>query len=910
MRNHLFLALAVLSMLVVAGCGNSDGPAAGGGERLVQKAATALPPGQSGFVSAAGQAAGMVSGDYGEHIDDQRSLYWSFEAKPAALGSRPGTPEAPKEGVQVYRDAFGVPIVYADTVRDLWFGVGYAVAQDRLFLMDAVRRTGAGTLAELTGCGKSTLAADIQQRVLTYSEAEYQAMFDRLSPDAKDMVLGYVDGANAWREAAMLDPTLVPAEYALLSSTVAEFTVHDVLAAGVYITRFVAAEGGNEFLNIRMLKALQARFGPDEGLKAFQDMVWLEDDKATTTVPRAEGVFSNQPVPAAGRDAVLAAMAAASVNLPETLWKGAGTGHATQPADCDLTGIARAAKAAKSRSARVPELLAEVNDGLAALRTKPRGASFAFAIGRNRTRDGGTLLVSEPQLGYSYPLLLVEYEIHGAGYDARGVSVPILPTVGIGYTPNAAWALTTGYSKTIDSFIETICSTAQRAAGTCAANQYFHQGAWKNLDCRTETVPYRASVNGVPAGPALSSVDVEVCRTVHGPLVARDDAAGKARSVQYAMFGHEIETIEGIREWNRAKTFAEFVDGVRKVTWNENITVATLDGHIGYFHPGLFLARAANTDMRFPIPGEGQFDFGAPLPFDQLPHAADPAQGFLFNWNTKPAFGWLDGEGMGSTSRPGGPGQRGTNLRDTISARSDWTFDALRQIDIDAGTLDPRAREYLPLILAFRVSTVAALSAPQQAALDLVLGWDRRHYDLSIDIADEAARDSPGATIFHEYVKALRLELFGALGADVLDVPVSNSCGRPDTPQTIFTRVSGVGSHLFDQSVMDNLILRILDPASSSLPVLHDWSGGRSRDAVMTAALDRAFAALAAAPLSCDTTTAAGLGQCRRVHPRSYIASLTGVIGPGSDTVPGTSCVTMPYQDRGSWVHRVGFERP
>jgi penicillin G amidase len=25
--------------------------------------------------------------------------------------------------------------------------------------------------------------------------------------------------------------------------------------------------------------------------------------------------------------------------------------------------------------------------------------------------------------------------------------------------------------------------------------------------------------------------------------------------------------------------------------------------------------------------------------------------------------------------------------------------------------------------------------------------------------------------------------------------------------------------------------------------------------------------------------------------------------------VPGTTCVTMPYQDRGSWVHRVGYTR-
>jgi hypothetical protein len=25
--------------------------------------------------------------------------------------------------------------------------------------------------------------------------------------------------------------------------------------------------------------------------------------------------------------------------------------------------------------------------------------------------------------------------------------------------------------------------------------------------------------------------------------------------------------------------------------------------------------------------------------------------------------------------------------------------------------------------------------------------------------------------------------------------------------------------------------------------------------------------------------------------------------------LPGQACVTMPYEDRGSWVHRVGYEK-
>jgi penicillin amidase len=914
-RSRALVAFAIAIVAAVAGCKHSSdvdetGVSPG---TLELKAETALPPGQSGFVSLAGQAQGTLTknpADYGPHIDDQRLMYWQFDAKPAVLGTRPGTPETPKAGVQVYRDSYGVPIVYADNVHDLWFGVGYAVAHDRLFLMDAVRRTGAGTLAELTGCG--TVPADIQTRVLTYSPAEYDAMFAALSQDAKDAVLGYVDGANAWIGVATTDPTMLPAEYALLTSVPQPFTVRDVLAAGVYITRYVAAEGGNEFLNIRMLKDLAAEYGSDaEGRKAFLDMTWLDDPKATTSVPASEGHFSNQAEPVAGREAVFNDMADRALALPETIWKGEGTGNAPPPSECTLIG--RADPKQQRKLEAVQRMLAQVNEGLSSLRRKPTGASFSFAIGSSRTRDGGTLLISAPQLGYSYPLLLVEYEIHGAGYDARGVSVPSLPTVGIGYTPYAAWGLTTGYSKTIDSFIETICSNAQVAAHTCTANQYLHNGVWKDMECRSETVNFRLSTNGVPVGPPIFSTVPQVCRTIHGPIVARDDGAGLARSLQYAMFKREIETIEGIREWNRVKTFDEFRAATAMVTWNENVTVATKDGHIAYFHPGLFPRRNANTDMRLPIPGTGAYDFGPNLPFDELPHVVDPAQGFVANWNTKPAQGWLDGEGMGSTSRPGGPGQRVTNILDLLATRSDWTFASLRAIDIHTGTTDARAREYLPVLREFRDAEALALSDTQRAALDLVLNWDRSHFGPGIDLANETATDGPAATIFGEIVASLRDELFAGLKSYVLDPGLPDP--DPNNPNagagiTVFGRVAGVGSHRFDQSVMDNLVIRILEPSASGLAIRRDYTGGRSRDAVIFTSLTKALAHMATVYNGGVALTPATLDKVRRVHPRSQLCSLTGVIGPGSDTLPGTSCVTMPFEDRGSWVHRVGYEAP
>lgn len=868
-------------------------------EELVLKAQNVLPPGESGFYSVAGQAQGSLTGnpgDFGAHVDDQRELYWNFNTKPGVLGTKPGTPTSPLSGVQIYRDSYGVPIIYAGNVHDLWYGVGYAVAQDRLFLMDAVRRMGQGTFAELAGCG--SVPADIQQRTITYSDAEYQAFFDGLSQDAKDAINGYIDGANAWVGQVTLNPTLLPAEYGLLTSTPATFTVKDVLASGVFITRFVAAEGGNEFQNIRMLKLLADRFGSTAAAKdAFQDLDWLEDPKAVTSVLAEEGTFSNQATPSTSRDAVFSQMADWAVTLPETIWKGPGTGAAAAP--CAIP---------KSASAAVRT----VGEALENFRHQLHGGSHAYALGPSRTRDHGTLLVSGPQLGYSYPTLLVEYEMHGGGYDFRGFSVPILPGV-IGYNDDIAISATTGYSKTIDSFIETICSTSQIAAHTCNANQYFHQGVWKDMDCRNETIPYRQAPQGVPVGPAIFSSTVQVCRTVHGPVVARDDAAGLARSLQYAMYRHEFDTVEGVRQWNKSHSFADFLEGAKKVTWNENVIAATRDGHIAYIHPGLFPRRSPNTDMRLPSPGDGQYDFGDNLSFDELPKVIDPARGFVGNWNNKPALGWLDGEGLGDTSRPGGAGQRVTTILDYLPTRSDWTFADLKVIDIHVGTTDHRAESYMPVIGVFNTSAVAQLDDVQKAALDLMLTWDRSHYGPGIDIADPNAKDSVGATIFGEYVVALRDELFGDLKSDIIDTGTPDkdpNNPNPDTGLTIYGRVSGVGSHVFDMSVMDNLVLRILDPLSSGLSVRHEWAGGRTRDQIMLAALDTTLTRLAQKYNGGTTMGVGDLAKATRVHPRSEICSLTGVIGPGSDTLPGTSCVTMPYQDRGSWVHRIAYERP
>ena len=77
--------------------------------------------------------------------------WWAGEVErrlPALTGTRSA---AVGGAVEILRDDRGLPHVLATSDRDLFFGYGFAMAQDRLFQMDLRRRRGHGRLAELLG---------------------------------------------------------------------------------------------------------------------------------------------------------------------------------------------------------------------------------------------------------------------------------------------------------------------------------------------------------------------------------------------------------------------------------------------------------------------------------------------------------------------------------------------------------------------------------------------------------------------------------------------------------------------------------------------------------------------------------------------------------------------------------------
>jgi penicillin amidase len=83
--------------------------------------------------------------------------WWQSEIAsrvPDQTGTRRAGVRSP---ARIERDPWGIPHIYAENDADLFFGFGYAMAQDRLFQLDYLRRKGSGRLAEILGPDGSDL---------------------------------------------------------------------------------------------------------------------------------------------------------------------------------------------------------------------------------------------------------------------------------------------------------------------------------------------------------------------------------------------------------------------------------------------------------------------------------------------------------------------------------------------------------------------------------------------------------------------------------------------------------------------------------------------------------------------------------------------------------------------------------
>jgi penicillin amidase len=139
----------------------------------------------------------------------QFDAWWRAEATarvPDLAGRRRAAVRGP---VRIERNRWGIPSVYADNDDDLLFGFGYAMAQDRLFQLDYLRRRGSGRLSEIVGADgrdldflartvgfHSVFELDLLARTVGLRRiAEHE--WTTLSDEARRLVTAFTAGINA-----------------------------------------------------------------------------------------------------------------------------------------------------------------------------------------------------------------------------------------------------------------------------------------------------------------------------------------------------------------------------------------------------------------------------------------------------------------------------------------------------------------------------------------------------------------------------------------------------------------------------------------------------------------------------------------------------------------------------------------
>ena len=551
----------------------------------VINAESILPPGQSGFVGPDGKPS--------PHVTDQTQPFIDFRYKSAVLGQR-GTTERPRAGVRIVRDGYGVPAVTGSTDQGAWWGVGYAIAQDRLAELELFRRNTSGHLAEILGAG--SLAGDITARRDYYTPAEYDAFFRALPPTLRARFVAYAQGVNAWIAHVRRTPKDLPLEFSALKIPLRSWSVRDSVTIGVFLARTIPSSDGAELRNLRALRAL--------GASSFDRLIPLRVAGSVSSVPRASGLFPSVPGRTVAQE------------------RAAFTRSRSFVASLPLPPAPAAAAQAPGRQL-TPQLGA-------------RG-SYAFAV-RDRRR-GRAVFFNGPQLGFSIPELFVELEVHApGGLDVRGATAPGIPVIGLGHNKDVAWGVTSGLSDDDDLYAERLT-----AAGS---DRYRFKGKVRAMTCRTERF--------VVQGAATSTQ--RLCRTVHGPVQERSGSVAYAR--RYAIWKQEIRTLIGLSDLNVAKNIKAVERAVAKVTWNENLVAADSQGNIGYWHPGLIQLRPSGYDERLPYPGTGEAEWRGFLKTSQLPHVINPAQGWVANWNNVPSQGWTNGDARGDGAARRAPAPR------------------------------------------------------------------------------------------------------------------------------------------------------------------------------------------------------------------------------------------------------------
>ena len=572
--------------------------------------------------------------------------------------------------IDIYRDSYGIPQIYAKTPHDLFYAQGYVHAQDRFWQMDFWRHIGSARLSELFG--SSEVDTDIFLRTLGWARVAQQEL-DAMAPDEVALLQAYADGVNAYL--ADHKGAAISLEYEVLKLVNSKYTpepwqpIH-TLTWGKVMAWDLSGQGVPEIERAVLAKTLTTQQIADIFPPYPSDHPVIVPNYTISStlgggITQSQGVIS------------LADLSPAFEKLGDTLEK---VNAALGPSGSDI-------------------------------------GSNNWVIGGSRTSTGKPFLANDMHLSEQMPAIWYELGLHCAPlgstcpYNVTGFSFAGVPGVIVGHNDRVAWGFTNVGPDVLDLYIERI--------NPDNPNQYEVNGQWVDMTLVQETINVAGS----------SPVDLTVRYTRHGPVIydnptdhaniqdnwGVDLPANFAISMRWTAL-EPVNIFEAIFGFNSAQNWNQFRQAASYfVVPAQNIVFADIDGNIAYQTPGNIPIRLPGYSPDYPLPGwTDQYEWQGYIPFDQLPTAYNPAEGYIVTANNEVVD---------------------SNYPYLISNEWDYGFRAARIVDLIKNAPAPIDATYIQKMHGDDYNASAAYMVPlllqlnmQDARLtavrDLLTGWD------------------------------------------------------------------------------------------------------------------------------------------------------------------------------------------
>ena len=595
-----------------------------------------------------------------------------------------------KGQVEVLRDSFGVPQIYADNPEDLFLAQGYVQAQDRFFEMDFRRHLAAGRLSELFG--KSQLESDTYIRTLGWRRVAEQELA-LLAPSTRRYLDAYAAGVNASiADRAASDLSL---EYSLLRLQGLDYRPQPWTAADSVSWLKVMAWNLGENLDEEAERAIiTGKLGAGRAASLFPRYP-LDGDFAP--ILRRGDVVGKAFDPSASR----------------------GSGRPL-PAGLSVDQLRKATGALES--------VAKINRSIPRLFGSGSGAgeigSNSWAVAGSGTASGKAILSNDPHLPTSIPSVFAQVGLHcrtlseACPFDVSGFSMASVPGVVIGKNTKIAWGLTTSYVDAQDLYLEDVQGDTVLQGGKYVPLNVITE----EIRVRGEDQPRSIRIRSSPHGPLLSDVDqrlqqVSASRTTPG-------TAPYAVALSWTAL-QPGRTMDALLALDQAQNFAEFRAATALLSApSQNFIYADTAGNIGYQLAGAVPLRRKGNGTK-PSPGwDPTYGWQGTIPFAKLPYVLNPPSGFIVAANQQ-VIGAQYPYPLGSTYSYG---WRSQEIVDRLREAPPLTMDSAEQFFYDDTIRF--AADLVPILLKIKVADPWVVEGQRT-----LVGWD---YSASKDSAAAA----------------------------------------------------------------------------------------------------------------------------------------------------------------------------